>query len=457
MMRIGAALLLGLLILVSGCSRSGNICDDTSGKPPASCPSPNPEPTEPVKEPPAPPTTSQPTEANLIRWITVNGVPVDGESIEVPPEPTTVMIQFTALMNRGSVEHRLRDLPAGTTFAWQTKEQLTAHVPAGGSFSIFLAGALTEDGRFAQDAKRSLRVSRITPTKFRVYDPATLLAGGAPLLTASLLVPEYNAFDLSPDRRQAITYAGDPLVPPGDAFLIDVTTGQRTRLSGAPADPLFCWAGWRPDGALLMADFDGLWKVEEGRLVRWTTESERGCRLAVESPDGRYLATWAPLRLIDLETGAIVTVEGRFEPIAQDGGVSPYWSPEGDQVAIGNAAQSGIWGAPVETVIVNLDGSIARRIAGWWPFAWLPDGDLVVYRPTQEPEKIERARLTWDGQPSPRPVPPEGYYSPDGRWVVPYAQGTKQLIEIATGRMVVLPDVRYTRWLPDSTLLLVVR
>lgn len=458
MMRRGALLLLGLLLLVSGCSGSGPICDDTSGKPVASCPSPNPEPTEPVKEPPSPPVTQQPTEANLIRWIAINGNPIDGESVEVPPEPASVTIKFTQLMNRGSVEYRLRDLPTGTTFEWHARDQLTVHVPAGGSFSIYLAGALSDDGRSVQDAKRSLRVTRLTPTTFRLYDPASLLAGGPALLASSLLMPEYATFQLSPDRSQAVVYAGDLWTPPSDPFLVDLHTGERSPLRGAPKDPFFCWAGWRADGTLLMADFDGLWKVEQGELLRWTTESKRGCWVAVRSPSGRYLATWSPLRLIDLETGAIVTVDGRFDPVAQDGGVSPHWSPDGDQVAIGNALQSGIWGGPIETVIVNLDGSIARRIPGWWPVAWLPDGDLVVQRPMKEFGEIERARLMSEGQPSPRPVPPEGHYSPDGRWVVPYDNSPKRLIEIATGRQVLLPEsVLYTRWRPDSTLLLVDR
>ncbi|HLO04178.1 MAG TPA: hypothetical protein VK191_13790, partial [Symbiobacteriaceae bacterium] len=122
---------------------------------------------------------------------------------------------------------------------------------------------------------------------------------------------------------------------------------------------------------------------------------------------------------------------------------------------IGNAAQSGIWGGPVETVIVNLEGEIVRRFPGWWPSAWLKDGDLIVGRPLAD-GKWESVRLTRAGQPSSRPVPPEGDLSPDGRWVIPYT-GTKRLIEVETGRQVALPDVAYTRWLPDSTLMLVER
>lgn len=458
-MRRGALVLLGLLLIVSGCgSQSAPVCDDTSDRPYVSCPAPTPEPTEPVQEPPSPPIRQEPAQADLIQRITVNGNPIDGTTVEVAPEPTAVEIQFTVPMNQGSVEYRLRELPTGTTFEWTGTDLLIVHVPAGRSFSLYLPGALTADGRSAQDGKRSLYITRIPPTKFRLYDPVTLLAGGPAIVTASLRMPEYAAFHLSPDRRQAVVYAGDPWTRPSDPFLVDLSTGERTPLTGAPKDSFFCWAGWRPDGALLMAEFDGLWRVKGEDLARWTTEAERGCLLAVESPSGRYLATWSPLRLIDLETGAIVTVSDRFDPIAQDGGVSPHWSPGGDQVAIGNAAQSGIWGGPVETVIVNLDGSIERRIPGWWPNAWLPDGDLVVHRPKQEFGKIEWARLTPEGQTSPRPVPPEGYFSPDGLWVVPYDNGPKRLIEIATGRQVLLPEeVLYTRWLPDSTLLLVDR
>lgn len=452
MMRRGALLLVGLLLLVSGCSNSGPICDDTSGKPVASCPEPNPEPAEPVKEPPPPSTPQQPTEANLIRWITVNGNPIDGESIEVPPEPTIVMIQFTELMNRGSVENQLRDLPAGTTFAWQAKDQVTAQVPAGGSFSLYLAGALSDDGRYVQDGKRSLRVSRLVATRVRLYDPDTALVGGPTLLESSLLVPDYAAFVISPDRRQAITYGGDAYVPPTDPVLIDLVTGKRTPLHGGPEDPLFCWVGWGPDGTSLMADFDGLWRVEEAHLIRWATSEERGCRSAVASPDGRYLSTWSPLRIFDLSTGSIVAVDGQFQPMAQDGGVNLLWSPAGDQIALGNAAQSGIIGGAIETVIVGLDGQIVRRIPDWWPAAWLADGDLIVFRWTAS-NKPERARLTSDGQPSPRPLPPDGTFSPDGRWVIPRAFGVWQLIELETGRQVVLPHAGGIRWLPDSTLL----
>lgn len=436
MMRSGALLLVGLLLLVSAWSRSAPACDDTSVR--ASCPAPTPEPAEPLKGPSSPPLTTQPAQVDLIRAITVNGHPAEGPSIKVPPEQTEVVIQFTVPMSQGSVEYHLRDLPAGT------------------SFSLYLSGALAADGQSVDNGKRALYVSRIRPTRFRLYDPAALLAGGPALVESSLHVPEGAAFELSRDRLFALVFSGDPFVPPSAPFLVNLRTGERTELTAGSADPLYCWAGWGAKGGPLFLDVDTLWHVADGSLFPISRQPKRGCRLAERSPDGRYLASWAPLRLIDLQTGSIVTVADRFEPIAQDGGVRPYWSPEGDQVAMGNAAQSGIWSGPIETVIVALDGSIVRRIPDWWPVAWLPDGDLAVFRPLAM-EKVERTRLTREGHPSPRPVPPDGDFSPDGRWVIPYAPGTRQLIELATGRQVALPDVTYTRWLPDSTLLLVER
>jgi hypothetical protein len=270
-------------------------------------------------------------------------------------------------------------------------------------------------------------------------------------------VPDEASLTISPDRSQALIYPSDPQLPVTPVTLVvDLVKGTRTRLAGAPPDHPFCWAGWGPDGRLLLLDVDALWRVEGDRLVRWSSLAESFCWMANPSPDGRRLAVWGPfhLQLVDLVTGKAVAVPGEFRPMGQDGAVSPVWAPTSDQVALGDAQQSGIAGGPIETALVGIDGQVQRRIPGWWPATWLPDGDLLV-RHSIDMNHWTIARITPDGETSPRPAGPDGSYSPDGRWVIEYVVDGYRLAEVGGGRSVDLPGVSNLRWLADGTLLLV--
>lgn len=299
---------------------------------------------------------------------------------------------------------------------------------------------------------------RPRPLAVALYDPAAVMAGRPDTAAVwRIRASPVNGVAVSPDRKAALVYPGDWGVPSFTPYLVDLATGDETPLPTS-GENWFSFGGWLPDGRLMLVG-RSLWlggpAGEELRPVAedtsaWTVEP---------SPDGRYVALWAPsasgaVSVVDLETGAVTTVEGPFRRGCQDCGLTLAWSPDGGLLA-GTDHDHDAGPAPPRIRIVNpfTDEQI-RTIEGLELSSWLPDGSLLAR------EKLSEVMLRVDGEGNVAATY-AGFAipSPDGRFLLRvHPDGPDEvatLVELETGLEASSRLPAYPRWTPDSHLLVV--
>lgn len=154
----------------------------------------------------------------------------------------------------------------------------------------------------------------------------------------------------SPDRRHVV-YTARAVAPEGSPWqlwVVDVETGERTRITDGPEhyEPK-----WHPNGAMIAF-------TNVGRVGSVVTSSE----IAVIAPDGTGMRS-----LLRLQSSTY-------------GVVNPTWSPDGLHIAF--TLTSNFSGG--ELYVMNADGSNVRRVfshAGWNDIdpAWSPDGRYIAF------------------------------------------------------------------------------
>ena len=246
-----------------------------------------------------------------------------------------------------------------------------------GGFERVTSLAFSRDGRFIAAAGTVLRENQSQPV-IRVWDAR------AGQLQRSVETPAdpFARIAVSPDGRLvAAAVVGDDK---SQVRLWDVGSGQLKSTLAAQSR----WgeaAAFSPDGKLLVTVGDGvqLWDAETGELKRTLMKSEFAARpaLATFSPDGKSVAVTLAfptrraryaIQVLDVETGKPV---GKFGMSLMDSVGGVVFSPDGDEIAVGNNARVVIGDVASGAVTWDFD----RERAQISDIAFSPDGRTLAH------------------------------------------------------------------------------
>lgn len=238
------------------------------------------------------------------------------------------------------------------------------------------------------------------PTTLRVYALADLLNGSiqvtAQPVRTSQLTDATDGLTVSADGDRVLLFheRGPRSGPP--PTIVRLADGARTVLRVRDRSTFFAWAGWLPDGRVLLvggsvwlgaADGSGLREVADAAAI-----SGGGPWIARPSPSGRYLALWAynttgALGFVDLTTGSTRRITGPFRRCGADVPIALAWSPDETLLAGSDCeSEAGFHDARLRIVDPFGDRTTQLRRMPIMPsgLQWIRGDDLLVVQPTEE-------------------------------------------------------------------------
>lgn len=373
--------------------------------------------------------------------------------------PCTVQVTFAAPVKGITAEEALRaGLPASVDvrFDWVSDRSVHMAVPAGGSFTINATGTELLGGEILRTTERLIR--RPTEKELRFYSPEGLMAGRETPEASYVYRIWVNGLRVHPSGRYLILYNEDPLADHGPRpYLFDLSTGEGKYLQLPTDDQVYRFAGWLPDGGILLAG-QAVWgclATGDG-CQQVSGEPGRACALA---PSGKELALWADdeLHLIDLTTGSKRSL-ANAHPAPAGGAASVGWSEDGSLLAVTTAGQSGAQ-SPEIRMIRATDGAIDGEVDGVYLVGW-HGGVLFGWQPPASTSSQGAGTLlAFDA--GGRPVgtyPGNARPSPNGRFVVWTTRHDAQcLLTLADRKTGAVSSVQVpgcqVRWTDRGTLL----
>jgi dipeptidyl aminopeptidase/acylaminoacyl peptidase len=166
---------------------------------------------------------------------------------------------------------------------------------------------------------------------------ATTILGGVLALVLAVVVAA-SSLPLTPKEQTGV-------VPPGAddrEFLVDISSGKVTEISGLP---IMEGAGW-------------LEASPDGRQVAFTTEDTGSPQIYVANLDG---------------TGLRQVTRG-FADVGE-----PKWSPSGDEIAYSALDGTAIRNIHVTSLATGRSRRITRESVDTWGLEWSPDGHSILY------------------------------------------------------------------------------
>lgn len=197
----------------------------------------------------------------------------------------------------------------------------------------------------------------------------------------------------SPDGSKIAFVTGDRVNDePSSLAVMDVSSGQVTRLPSGPGDPL--GPAWSPDGSQLVfmrnrVGHNELFLVNsDGSRLRQLTTNDVGQDFdPAWSPDGKTIVfgrnSGGPIDLwqVDVATGEVNQLTS-YER-GDVGPTGPAYSPDGSRIAFNFPSPSGgglPWAA--DLFVMNADGSDARKVSpnSFWDGAldWVSTDSILV-------------------------------------------------------------------------------
>jgi hypothetical protein len=392
--------------------------------------------------------------------FSVNGQKIEPQgyrAVWIEP-PVAARVVFPVPMDRRSTEAALLRSLAGATFEWVDDRTVIAKVSelVASSASVDLAGARSSDG--TREAMHSEFVF-VMPTdhRVRIYSVGDLRAGASASRTFS--IRGGDGLTVSPDGARVIAFDGLGAAPGPSPRLIDLASGAQRDLGVRTGDLFLAFAGWLPNGRILLVGSD-VWVAEaDGRGLRSIVHNDGFLVwLAFPSPSGRLVALWSPfdegrMRIVDLERATVRELTTSFRRCAQDGGIGIAWSPDERLIATAECPSATPESVVVRIVDVAQDRTV-RTLPQWkvtctsvkCPSASMffvaPFGDdLLLVGPSPQglaDNRFRAAVYDWSGVEKREFFGGSWLVSPDHRYVLqlaPFLTGTTEgdLVDLATG------------------------
>jgi Tol biopolymer transport system component len=203
--------------------------------------------------------------------------------------------------------------------------------------------------------------------------------------------------DLSSLRGQIAYSHGD------DVWVARADGTRRRRLTRRPGmefDP-----SWSPDGRRI-AYRDSRRGINHNDEIYVVDADGTHARNLTHSPYNEWSPSWSPDGgLISFYSGELFAMrpDGRHpRSVTKVEGEYPAWSPDGRRIAFMSSQPGARGNNPnYDVVVVNRDGTGARRITDWpgedgWP-AWSPDGRSIVFTSTHGDGSMRLYVMAADG------------------------------------------------------------
>lgn len=409
--------------------------------------------------------------------ITVNGAAYQ-QGVELPLTPTggpvTIVMAFPFAVDRPSLE---RWLPKATAMlSWTDDRTVRLTYPETESNISFKVPEVQAADKSATIGLFSVHVAFPATRVIDLFTVAELNAiqtTGVRTAATAFRVNAAGGLTVSPDGHRAIAFdaVGLPSYPSAPA-MIDLAARKTIALAQPPAsDGPFAFAGWLPDGRLLMVGRH-VWVGDgEGSTMRSVADAIAVVGglpwTAVPSATGDRVALWAynadgHIAIVDLGDGSVTRIAGPFRRSGADGRVSLAWSRDGTLLAGTDAdSEEGPAKARVRTVDLATDRTVRTVEGGVLAVLSFPTGELVLVR--ESGQQGAGAQLLgivsgFDGVERRRYLGCSWSMSPDTRYIVQGQCGGAgylgySLIDLSSGSTVGfgLPSL-FQRWLSDGRL-----
>jgi hypothetical protein len=327
--------------------------------------------------------------------VTVNGTRYSGGEVARAQRdvPIVVELAFPFDVDRASVDTYI---PRDAANAWPDARTARLTFPANTDIQFKIPEARAATG----DEHVALLVVIVSYPPAHIVAIATLAEIAAnkkiPVPTArTITVPDGDGTTVSPDGRRALVFDGFGPGTGPQPTLVDLATGALSVLAAPPAsDGWFSFAGWLPDGRLVLVGRH-VWAGDgDGRSMRQLADAVGAVNgypwLAVPDPAGTRIALWGynadgHIAVIRLDDGSVRKISGPFRRSCADCGITLAWSSDGKLIAGTDAdSETGSAQTRVRVIDVAADRTTRTLEGNVYSIVGLPTNELMTIRDSGE-------------------------------------------------------------------------
>ena len=325
--------------------------------------------------------------------VTVNGSRhAGGDPIRIQRDvPIVVEVAFPFDVDVTSVESFI---PRAGTPTWPDRHTLRLSFPANTDVQFKIPEARSANG----SERLALLVVALSYPPAHIVAIATLAELAAnkklPVPTARTLTVPDGATSVSPDGKRALVFDGSGSGTAPQPTLVDLATGAAAVLSVPPAtDGWFAFAGWLPDGRLVLVGHHVWVGAGDGTSMRELADAEAAIGgypwLGVPDPSGTRIALWGHnpdghVAVVRLDDGGVRKIAGPFRPPCADCGISLAWSADGTLIAGTDADGDAPASTRLRVVDVTADRTVRTLVGNVRAVVGLPTNELIVVRDSGE-------------------------------------------------------------------------